>query len=53
MPPLGLLFAFLAACFAGLAIGAAPHNLVVTVASVAVAAWFAEAAFRILRGRRR
>jgi len=53
VPPLGLLFAFLAACFAGLAIGAAEHNLVVTVAAVAIAAWFADAAFRTLRRRRR
>ncbi|MHB8641557.1 MAG: hypothetical protein ACYDA3_01525 [Gaiellaceae bacterium] len=52
MPPLGLLFAFLAACFAGLAVVAAAHNLVVTIASVALSAWFASTAYTVLRRRR-
>ncbi len=52
MPPLGVLFLFLAACFAGLAIAAAPHKWVIALAAGVVAIWFGDAAIRILRRRR-
>jgi hypothetical protein len=49
VPPLGLLFAFLAACFAGLAYAAANAGAwVIVFAAVALTAWFAQSAFRIL-----
>jgi hypothetical protein len=48
--PLGVLFLFLCACFAGIAYASArAHVWVITIASLAIAAWFANAAFRILR----
>ena len=52
MPPLGLLFAFLALCFAGLAVAAAAHNLVVTIAAIALSAWFASTAYTVFRRSR-
>ena len=56
MPPLGLLFVFLAACFLGLALAAGAHGgttgWVIAVAGIAVAAWFGESAFRMSRRRR-
>jgi len=52
VPPVGVLFLFLAACFAGLAIAAAPHKWVIAVAAGAVAVWFGDAAIRMLRRRR-
>jgi len=52
MPPLGVLFVFLAACFAGLAIAAAPHRWVIAVAAGVVALWFGDAAVRMFRHRR-
>jgi hypothetical protein len=49
VPPLGLLFAFLAACFAGLAYAAVTAGAwVIAFAAVALTAWFAQSAFRIL-----
>jgi hypothetical protein len=49
VPPLGLLFAFLAACFAGLTYAAArADQWVIALAAAALTAWFAQSAFRIL-----
>jgi hypothetical protein len=56
VPPVGLLFVFLAACFLGLAVAAGAHGgatgWVIALAGFAVAAWFGEAAFRMSRRRR-
>jgi hypothetical protein len=56
VPPLGVLFVFLAACFLGLAFASGAHGgatgWVIAAASVAVALWFGEAAFRMSRRRR-
>jgi hypothetical protein len=56
VPPLGILFVFLGACFLGLALSAVragnTTGWVVFVAALAVAVWFGDAAFRILRRRR-
>jgi len=56
VPPVGLLFVFLGACFLGLALAAGTHGgltgWLIAVAGLAVAAWFAEAAFRMSRRRR-
>jgi len=57
LPPLGVLFLFLAAGFAGLAVTAARANAgltswVIAAAAIALAAWFGNLAFRILRSRR-
>jgi hypothetical protein len=51
--PLGVLFLFLAACFAGVAYAAGgAHKWVIAVAAAAIAAWFANSAFRLLRRHR-
>ena len=51
--PLGVLFLFLGACFAGVAYASArAHQWVIAAAAAAIAAWFANTAFRILRRHR-
>ena len=51
--PLGVLFLFLGACFAGIAYASArAHVWVVSIAALAIAAWFANLAFRILSRHR-
>ena len=51
--PLGVLFLFLGACFAGIAYASGrAHVWVVSIAAAAIAAWFANSAFRILRRHR-
>jgi hypothetical protein len=51
--PLGVLFLFLCVCFAGIAYASGrAHVWVISVASAAIAAWFANSAFRILRRHR-
>ena len=53
MPPLGVLFLFLAACFAGLALAAArAGQWVITIAAIALAAWLGNLSFHIFRRRR-
>jgi hypothetical protein len=56
MSPLGFLFLFLAACFAGLAYAAARAGggagWVVAAAAAALTLWFGQSAFRILFPRR-
>ena len=51
--PLGVLFLFLGACFAGIAYASVhAHHWVIAAASAAIAAWFANSAFRILKRHR-
>jgi hypothetical protein len=53
VPPLGVLFLFLAACFAGLALAAGnAHQWVVAGAALALAAWLGSLALGVLRRRR-
>ena len=48
--PLGVLFLFLGACFAGIAYTSArAHVWVIAAAAAVIAAWFGNSAFRILR----
>jgi hypothetical protein len=49
---LGLLFLFLAACFAGIAVAAARAGVwVITLAGATLGAWLAQTAIRALRRR--
>jgi hypothetical protein len=54
--PLGLLFLFLAACFAGLTYAAARAGggagWVIAAAAAALTVWFGQSAFRLLFPRR-
>jgi hypothetical protein len=51
--PLGILFLFLAACFAGIAYASAgARQWVIFAAAVAIAAWFGNTAFRSFRRHR-
>jgi hypothetical protein len=51
--PLGVLFSVLCACFGLLALASIrAHQWVIFVAALAIAAWFANSAFRILRRHR-
>jgi TRAP-type mannitol/chloroaromatic compound transport system permease large subunit len=56
VPPVGLLFVFLGACFLGVAYTAAHAGTtagwVVAAASVALAAWFGNAAWMMAKRRR-
>jgi hypothetical protein len=51
--PVGVLFLFLGACFAGIAYASArAHVWVISIAALVIAAWFASGALRILRRHR-
>jgi hypothetical protein len=53
VPPLGLLFLFFAACFAGLTWAAArAGQWVIAAAAAALTLWFAQSSFRLLFRRR-